>query len=193
MSKGAALECLHADDIRAYILDPEKYPLPEGKGKQFDRVMTAARLLDSNPNQTVVRRMLMAKYKDLSRTMINKDIALAMELYKSNHTFDWDFWQAWQINDQLELIKRAKANGNLKIWNEAKKTLLMMIGEKPEAITDPKRMEKNVFVLQFNHLGQTFNIDLAKFRSMPREVQDEFMKQMNLPITEEEATTIMNS
>ena len=111
----------------------------------------------------------------MSQTQIRKDIALAKELFKTNHTFDWDFWQAWQIKDQLELIQECKLRGDLKNWNAAKKVLAVMIGQKPEAVDDPRRMEKNVFNVQVNYNGQTLNIDLDKIRNLPANVKQDIL------------------
>ena len=130
--------------IQQHIIDPEKSPLPAELKEQFNRVLQVARLLDDYPNDTHIINIMLAKYR-ISTTQIRKDIALAREMFKTNHTFDWDFWHAWQIKDQLELLRECRLKGDLKQWNNAKKTLAMLIGEKPEAIEDPRRMEKNVF------------------------------------------------
>lgn len=132
--------------IQQHIIDPEHSPLPVELQDKLNRVVSAAKLLDDYPDDTHVINLMLRKY-NVTRTQIRKDIALAKQLYKTNHTFDWDFWNAWQIKDQVELIRECRLRGDLKAWNNAKKTLLAMIGEKPEAIDDPKRMEKNTFVI----------------------------------------------
>ena len=88
-----SIEKLTHDEIEAHILDPDKYPLPERCRTQFKRVLSAARLLDDYPDDTHVIRMMQAKF-DVSSSTVRRDIALARQLYKSRHTFDWDFWQA---------------------------------------------------------------------------------------------------
>ena len=135
--------------IQQHIIDPENSPLPAELKEQFNRVLQVARLLDDYPNESHIINIMLAKYR-MTTTQIRKDIALARELFKTNHTFDWDFWHSWQIKDQLELIRECKLKGDLKQWNNAKKTLAALIGEKPEAIEDPRRMEKNVFYIQVN-------------------------------------------
>ena len=103
----------HYEVIQSHILDPQHSPLPEKLRGQFNRVLQIARLLDDYPEDGHIINMMQVKYK-VSVTQLRKDIALAKELFKTNHTFDWDFWQAWQIKDQLELIRKARLDGDLK-------------------------------------------------------------------------------
>ena len=104
--------------IQQHIIDPENSPLPAELKEQFNRVLQVARLLDDYPNESHIINIMLAKYR-MTTTQIRKDIALARELFKTNHTFDWDFWHSWQIKDQLELIRECKLKGDLKQWNNA--------------------------------------------------------------------------
>lgn len=178
--------------IQAHILDPEHSPLPENLREQFNRVLQVARLIDDYPDDNHIINLMMTKYR-VSQTQIRKDIALAKELFKTNHTFDWDFWQAWQIKDQLELIQECKLRGDLKNWNAAKKVLAAMIGQKPEAVDDPRRMEKNVFNVQVNYNGQTLNIDLDKVRNLPVNVKQDILQQLYSSVDDITAEEIMNT
>lgn len=178
--------------IQAHILDPEHSPLPENLRDQFNRVLQVARLIDDYPDDNHIINLMQAKYR-VSQTQIRKDIALAKELFKTNHTFDWDFWQAWQIKDQLELIRECKLRGDLKNWNAAKKVLAVMIGQKPEAVDDPRRMEKNVFNVQVNYNGQTLNIDLDKIRNLPSNTKQEILQQLYSSVDDITAEEIMNT
>lgn len=178
--------------IQAHILDPEHSPLPENLRDQFNRVLQVARLIDDYPDDNHIINLMMTKYR-VSQTQIRKDIALAKELFKTNHTFDWDFWQAWQIKDQLELIQECKLRGDLKNWNAAKKVLAVMIGQKPEAVDDPRRMEKNVFNVQVNYNGQTLNIDLDKVRNLPANVKQDILQQLYSSVDDITAEEIMNT
>ena len=56
------LPLLSHDEIQAHILDPENNPLPEHQKEQFDRVLTAARLLDDYPEDNHLVSMLQYKY-----------------------------------------------------------------------------------------------------------------------------------
>ena len=178
--------------IQAHILDPEHSPLPENLRDQFNRVLQVARLIDDYPDDNHIINLMMTKYR-VSQTQIRKDIALAKELFKTNHTFDWDFWQAWQIKDQLELIQECKLRGDLKNWNAAKKVLAVMIGQKPEAVDDPRRMEKNVFNVQVNYNGQTLNVDLDKIRNLPPNTRQEILQQFYTSVDDVTAEEIMNT
>ncbi len=178
--------------IQAHILDPEHSPLPENLREQFNRVLQVAKLLDDYPDDNHIINLMMAKYR-VSQTQIRKDIALAKELYKTNHTFDWDFWQAWQIKDQLELIRECKLHNDRKNWNAAKKVLAVLIGQKPEAVDDPRRMEKNVFNIQVNYNGKTMQIDFDKIRNLPPETKQDIIQQLYCPVDDISAEEIMNS
>ena len=180
------------DIIQSHIIDPENSELPEELKEQFNRILQVARLLDDYPNETHIVNIMLAKYR-ISRTQVRKDITLAKELFKTQHTFDWDFWFAWQIKDQIELIRQAKLKGDLKNWNKAKETLIKMIGEKPVQSDDPRRMEKNVFYIQVNNNGQPYGIQLDAIHKLPEEDLKQLVNTMFEPITEENAEEIINS
>lgn len=192
LAKKTALTDQAYDIIHAHIIDPENSPLPEKLKERFDRVLQIGRLLDDYPNESHVINIMLAKYR-VTRTTIRKDLALAREIFKTQHQFDWDFWFYWMLKDQIELIRRCKLNGDFKNWNNAKKTLLAMIGEKPAAVEDPRRMEKNVINLQVNYSGQVINIPvdaLAKFSEKDRKI---LLDSLYQPIDEVQAEEIMNT
>lgn len=179
--------------IQQHIIDPENSPLTDDLKEQFARVLQIARLLDEYPNDSHVINMMQAKYR-ISVTQIRKDMALARELFKTNHSFDWDFWHAWQIKDQLQLIRECRLHGNFKEWNNAKKVLAQLIGEKPEAADDPRRMERNVFYIQVNNgTGAKVNIDLDSIRGLGQAERQEIINHLYSPIEEVECEEIMNS
>lgn len=192
LAKKTALTDQAYDIIQAHIIDPENSPLPEKLKERFDRVLQIGRLLDDYPNESHVINIMLAKYR-VTRTTIRKDLALAREIFKTQHQFDWDFWFYWMLKDQIELIRRCKLNGDFKNWNNAKKTLQAMIGEKPAAVEDPRRMEKNVINLQVNYSGQVINIPveaLAKFSEKDRKI---LLDSLYQPIDEVQAEEIMNT
>lgn len=188
----AALEEQSYDLIQQHIIDPENSPLPEHLRVQCNRVLQIARLLDDYPNESHIINIMLAKYR-ISRTQIRKDIALAKELFKTQHQFDWDFWYAWMIKDQIQLIRDCKFKGDLKQWNNAKKVLHQMIGEKPASVEDPRRMEKNVFYIQINSMGQKVDIPLNAVRNLSQEEQKVLVDSMYTPIDDAQAEEIMNS
>ena len=187
-----SLEEVNPELIQAHIIDPENSPLPENLQFQFNRVLQVARLLDDYPNETHIINIMLNKYR-ITRTQVRKDLALAKELFKTQHTFDWDFWFAWQIKDQMELIREAKLCGNLKEWNNAKKTLMLMIGEKPIVNDDPRRMEKNVFYIQVNNNGETLNVNLDAIKKLPEEDVKKVIEALYEPIDDTQAEEIINS
>lgn len=187
-NKYPSLRTLGVDDVRAHLLDPENNPLPERCEAQFKRVMQAARLLDDYPDDLQVVQLMKVKY-NVSATMARKDIALARDVYKTQHTFDWDFWFAWQVKHQLELIRECRLRGDLKTWNAAMKTLKEIIGEKPAAIDDPKRMEKAQFFIQVNNTV----MDINDVRTMTAEQVKELIDSPYTLINEEEAKDIMET
>lgn len=191
-TKNAALEDLRYEQIQAYILDPETYPLPEKVRDQFHRVTCIARLLDEYPADSQIIKMMRAKDRT-SEGQLRKDIVLAKQLYKTQHEFDWDFWFAWMIRDQVELINRARERNDLKAWNAAKKVMADMIGEKPVALEDPRRMERNVFNVQVNYNGKTMNVDLGKIQGLPSKVLEQIISQSFAPAEAAEAEEVFNS
>lgn len=54
---------------------------------------------------------------------------------------------------------------------QRKKVLHQMIGEKPASVEDPRRMEKNVFYIQINSMGQKVDIPLDAIRNLSQEEQ----------------------
>lgn len=181
------------ETIRNHLLDPQMYPLQtKEEEQQLRRVQQAALLMQDYPNEAHVVTLMLQCHR-VSRTQIRRDIALAKELFKTDFEFDWEFWRAWQIKDQLELIREAKLKGDLREWNNAKKLLRELIGEKPEAGEDPRRMERNVFYIQvLNADGRTVQLPLDKLRFSGENVAT-LIEEMNNPITEAQAEEIMNS
>jgi hypothetical protein len=181
------------ETIRNHLLDPQMYPLQtKEEEQQLRRVQQAALLMQDYPNEAHVVTLMLQCHR-VSRTQIRRDIALAKELFKTDFEFDWEFWRAWQIKDQLELIREAKLKGDLREWNNAKKLLRELIGEKPEAGEDPRRMERNVFYIQvINADGRIVQLPLDKLRFSGEDVAT-LIEEMNNPITEAQAEEIMNS
>ena len=178
--------------IQQHLVDPDNSPLPDYLSEQFKRVLQIARLLDDYPNDSHIINIMLAKYR-ITRTQIRKDMQLARQLFKTQHEFDWDFWFAWQLKDQIELIRQCKLRGDLKQWNNAKKVLLLMIGQKPEALEDPRRMEKNVINIQVNNMGQIMNLPLDVIRSLSQEDRELLASSMYEPVEDAQAEDIMNS
>lgn len=178
--------------IKAYILDPEGTSLSPELQRVYERVIQAARLVDDYPNDGQIRKLLQHKY-NIGESQARSDVAMAKELFKSRHTFDWDFWFAWMLKDQTELIRRCKASGDLKAWNAAKKTMFEMIGERPSETEDPRRMEKNVFYIQMNYDGRTISVPKDVIEKLSKKDLGILADSCFSPIEEAEAEDLMNS
>ncbi|MBR0202429.1 MAG: hypothetical protein IJQ44_08220 [Bacteroidaceae bacterium] len=181
------------ETLRNHILDPQQFPLQtREEEQQLRRVQQAAMLIQEYPNEAHVITLMLQSHR-ITRTQARRDIAIAKEMFKTDFNFDWDFWRAWQIKDQLELIREAKLKGDLREWNNAKKLLHELIGAKPEAIEDPRRMEKNVFFIQIiNADGKRIQVPLDKFRFSGEDVAT-LIDTFNEPISDAQAEEIMNS
>ena len=177
--------------ILAHILDPENSPLPMELQEQFNRIKSAALMLDNFHPMSCVQRM-MAKY-NISRTTARRDIDMAQSLFKSNHTFDFDFWQQWQIKDLVDSIRKCKIRGDEKNRIAAHKALKLIIGEKVATDEDPRRMEKNVFYIQVNNNGETLNVNLDAIKKLPEEDVKKVIEALYEPIDDTQAEEIINS
>ena len=107
---------------------------------------------------------------------------------------DWDLWHIWELKDQLDLIKRCRDKEDFKNWNAAKKHLRDILGSKPEAVEDPRRMEKNVFYIQVNNgTNQQLNIPLDTIRSLSADDRRIILENMSEPLDEADADQIFDS
>lgn len=183
VNKKSNLALQHHDVIVAHILDPENSPLPERLRPQFDRVVTAALLLDHH-HPTHVSPRIMAKYQ-VNVDTARRDVRLAMELFKSRHSVDWDFWNAWQIKDLVETIRICKNLNKQKERIAAHKVLREILGEPLQAPEDPRRQEKNVFYIQLNNNKTTVNLDLNKIKDLPAEEVKMLIEELQAPVPED--------
>jgi hypothetical protein len=178
--------------ILAHILDPDNSPLPEEFQDKFNRIKSAAILLDDYHPANVLPRMV-AKY-NVTRSTAREDIKLAQELFKSKHHFDYDFWQQWQIKDLVDTIRTCKLKGKEKERIAAQKVLKDIIGIKPESSDDPKRMEKNVFYIQLNNNHTTVNIPIEKLKGLSREEVRTVVAALTAPdVEDQQIVEILNT
>ncbi len=188
----AALALQEHETILAHILDPDNSPLPATLAAQFNRVVSAAKMLDTYHPSAVIPRLL-AKY-NISQTTARKDIKLAQELFKSKHTFDWDYWQQWQIKDLVETIRTCKLLNKQKERIAAHKALREIIGDKTVGEEDPRRMEKNVFYIQLNNNSKTINVPLEKLRGLNKDDIQTVIEVLDTPeYTDDEITKMLES
>ncbi len=188
-----ALEDENYELIKSAVLDPDNTPLPAYLHPVLERTVSAAKLLDKNPVQKHAVAILQAKYPNISRAQAYEDCKRAQRLFNSIHTFDYDYWQHWLLQDIAEMIQAAKNKNDLKAWAMGHKNLLSAIGERPETELDPKLIEKhkNVFAIQVNN--QTINIDQQTLEKMPAEAKQILTALLNQPIDDARALEIFNS
>lgn len=182
-----------SDVILAHILDPEHTELSPSQTEEFKRVLAAAKLIDDYPDDSHVLTLMKHKY-NVSVTQLRRDIAHAKELFKTEHTFDYDLTFAWMIKDQIELIRECKLTGNFKEWNAAKKTLRELIGERPVSNEDPRRMMKNEFYIQIvNGGGKPVSVPLGRLQDLSPEDIQLVQESMMQPIeSDEQADELFN-
>lgn len=192
-----ALEDTKYELIKAHVLDPEHSPLPPDQQALLDRVMSMARLLDKQPIQRNAVAIHMQKYRGLKRTQAYEDCRLAVKLFNSIHTFDYDFWHQWLINDIIRNIERCK---NLKddpkafrVIAEEHANLIKALGEKPQKEIDPKLIEQHTFVLTVNLNGVPTNIDLLKFLTLPENLRKKVTDAIIPELDIQDAEVILNS
>ena len=177
-----ALADLSADDILASILDPEGSPLPAKYETEKRRVIQASRLWDTYPNERRVAYILQAKYNISLKTAL-RDVELAKQVFKTQHTFDYDATAMWMIKDQIELINKCKIQGDLKEWNKAKKVLQDMVEKlHPTHEEDPSRLQAN-----------QFQMPLDKVRDLDPDSLKNLIDSLAQPIEDAEVEEIFDS
>jgi len=183
--------------IKAHILDPENSPLPQEHKQQLERIIDASRILEKNPMQKQAVALLRAKYPDTGRTQAYEDIRLAVKLFNTLHTFDFDFWHSWLINDIVKNIERCRNLGTAKAFGviaSEHANLIKALGDKPEEIVDPKRNEKHAFYILVQNNNTQVKLDINDLHKLPVNTLQElnralFAKEIN----DTEAEEIFNS
>ncbi|MFZ4549377.1 MAG: hypothetical protein ACOYN4_18165 [Bacteroidales bacterium] len=156
--------------IKSHILNPDSSPLPIQQQNHLDRIIAAGKILDKNPIAKNAAYMLRAKYPEISFRTAIRDVSLAMRLFNTIHSFDYDFWHTWLINDIVANITKCNNDGS----PTARKTiaiehanLLKAIGEKPTDLEDPKRLEKQSFYILIQNNTNTVKVDVDNLHKLP--------------------------
>lgn len=193
-----ALTDLKHDMIKAHILDPENSPLSEDHKDMLDRILSISKVIDKNPVQKHAIALHLAKYPHIKKIQAYEDLRLAMKMFNTFHSFDYDFWQTWLINDiiaNIELARKRDTHQDRKVIAMEHANLLKAIGEKPEDIQDPKRNEKHQFYFVINVNNEAIKIDLNNLKKLPVETLEEINRALfsSNEITDVEAEEIMNT
>jgi hypothetical protein len=165
-----SLEETSYEQIKSHILDPSTSPLSLVQQQQLDRILSAAKILDKNPVTKHAISLLRSKYPDISYPTAVKDVRLSIRLFNTIHSFDFDFWHTWLINDIVANITKCNNDGS----PTARKTiaiehanLLKAIGEKPTDLEDPKRLEKQSFYILIQNNTNTVKVDVDNLHKLP--------------------------
>ncbi|MCX6231127.1 MAG: hypothetical protein NTZ33_06245 [Bacteroidetes bacterium] len=178
MSK-KALEDTKYELIKSHLIDPDSSPLSTEHQVLLDRIISASKVLDKNPIQKQAVALHRAKYTNISLSQAYEDIKLAMRMYNTLYTFDFDFWKTWLINDIVKNIEKARNIGShqaLKVIAIEHANMIKAIGEKPENLEDPLRNEKNsFFILVQNNNSTSIKLDINNLHKLP----DASLRELN--------------
>lgn len=192
-----ALEDTKYELIKSHILNPGDSPLTPEHQEILDRVLTVAKILDKNPIQKNAAAIHLTKYPHLSRSQAYEDIRLAMKLFNSIHQFNYDFWQTWLINDIVNNIQMCRNHGTpqaYKVIAIEHANLIKAIGEKPEELEDPRRLEKQNFYILVQNNNTTVKVDINSLEKLPAATIQELNKALFAKeITDGEVESIFKS
>jgi hypothetical protein len=193
-----ALEETKFELIKAHVLDPDNSPLSAEKYELLERVISASKVLDKNPIQKQAVAIHQQKYPGISRSQAYKDLRLAVRLFNTLHTFDYDMWRTWLINDIVQNIltcRNTKSEKDCRIIAMEHANLIKVIGEKPEELPDPKRTEKHQFYILIQNNNQQLKVDLNNLKDLPISALQELSRAIygGTEITEADAEVIMKS
>ena len=190
-----ALEDHRYEKIKAHILDPANSPLTEEHQEQLNRVLSIARLLDRYPIQKNAVALHMQKYKNIKQRQAYEDCHIAMRLFHTIHTFDFDFWHQWLINDivrNMEYCRKMKNDPKaLRVLALEHTNLMKVLGEKPVKEIDPKLVESNTFIIPIQINNQTHTFDLMKFLKLPEDMRQRVAAALVTEINITDAKEIM--
>ena len=165
-----ALEEANYELIKGYILDPGSSPLSARQKYLLDRVISMAKILDKNPLKKAAISLHRAKYPDIDMKTAYNDMHLSVRLFKTFHTFNYDFWRTWIINSIVANITKCNNDNSL----AARKTialehrnLLKAIGKPLTDLEDPKRMEKQSFYILIQNTKNTIKLDVENLHKLP--------------------------
>jgi hypothetical protein len=120
-----------------------------------------------------------------------------MRLFNTIHTFDYDWWQRWLIEDIVRNIEACKKLKNdpkaLRAWGLAHSNLLKALGEKPIEKINPKLVEAHQFIIPIVVNNNTYNFDLMKFLDLPDKVRKQVADALITDINEDQAEEIMKT
>lgn len=193
-----ALEETNYEEIKGYILDPENSELSPEKREMLDRVISASKILDKNPIQRHAVALHQQKYPNISRAQAYRDLSMAVRVFNTLHTFDYDFWRTWLLNDIVKNIENARnleSDKGYRVIAMEHANLIKAIGERPEELPDPKRNEKHQFYILIQNDNRQIKIDMNNLKDLPAAALQELNRAIygGNEITEADAEEMLNT
>jgi len=195
MSK-RALEDYKYEEIKAAILDPEHSSLSREQQDHLNRVLSIARLLDIQPIQSNAVNLHLAKYTNIKRWQAYEDCRLAMRLFNTIHSFEYDFWQTWLMNDIVRNIEECKGSidpRDRRVIAAEHANIIKALGERPMKEIDPKLVESHQFIMPIQINNITYQFDLFKFIALDPASRKKVTDALISEITETDVEDIMKS
>lgn len=192
------LDSLNYELIQSHILNPDNSPLSPKHQDMLDRIVSAAKILDKNLNRKNAVALHLAKYPHINRSQAFADINIAIKMFNTLHSFPFDIWQTWLINDIVRNIKRCEAQDDFRnrhIIAKEHANLQTVIGKKPDGLSDVNRAEMQEFYIVVQLDNNNYKITLDEMQKLPTTTMRALNKVLTagFSINEEEATRIMNS
>jgi hypothetical protein len=138
----------------------------------------------------------MAKYKNIKRSQAYEDCKMAMRLFNTIYTFDYDFWQTWLLNDITRNIDRWRKSSDPsagRVIALEHSNLIKALGEKPVKEMDPKLVQEHTFLIPIQINNVTYTFDLQKFLDLPDGLRKKVTDALVTDIKESDAEEIMKS
>lgn len=191
-----ALEDYNFEAIKASILDPDNSPLPAETQDLLNRILSIGKSLDRYPKKKNAIAIHMKKYPEISKSQAYVDCDMAMRLFNTMYSFDYDFWHTWLLGDIAKNIKR---------WSKSKDpaagrvialehlNLIRALGEKAADKIDPKLVQEHTFLIPIQINNVTYNFDMQKFLDLPAGLRKKVTDALVTEIKEVDAIEIMKS
>ena len=179
--------------IKSYLANSDSVELSEEHRNMLDRVFSLQRILQRYPQMRTAIAIHRSKFPEINKTTAYNDHLMARKLENTYHTFDYEFYNNWLINDTLDAIQAARSKGDIKNWIAGLAVLKKVIGERPVQETDPKLIEKHTFLIQINNMKEGVRIDIDQLDKIPMAVRKDIADAVWEEIDEEQAGKMMNS
>ena len=188
-----ALEDQNWQLIKASLTDPDSTALSLEQRYMLDRIVSMARIMGRHPQGRAALNIHMAKYPDISRRTASRDLFMAQELNVSYHSFHFDFWHNWIMNEMVDQVQASRAKGDMKAWAQGLTNLSKHIGERPVAETDPKLVEKHTFLIQILDKRPSRTVDISCLDQYSKDELRGISDAIYTEITEEDALEIFKT